>query len=76
MALYMDKGTEELRAILETYKQNSKAKTGQEPTNAELKKKLQELLDTKKEALFKESFGTMTVKNMQQLIDLLGKASD
>jgi len=71
MALYDDKGTDELTGKLEGFMLFFKEKTGRDLDKEELKKALSEIHEQKKRSLIVASFGTETVGTLQTLIERL-----
>ncbi|HEY8272147.1 MAG TPA: hypothetical protein VIG33_14755 [Pseudobdellovibrionaceae bacterium] len=69
MALYNDKGTDELTGKLEGFIQFFREKTGKDIDREYLKKVLSEIYDQKRRQLINQSFGTETPATLRLLID-------
>ena len=69
VALYHNKGSEELSAILNQYKDNYESRFGQSPHD--LKAKLEAKLKEQQEKHFNSVFGQLTPHDLATLIDLI-----
>ena len=74
MALYQNKGAEELSAILNTYKENYKQRFGQEPHD--LPQKLADKLKEQQEKHFNSVFGQLTPSDLAILCKIIAKPAE
>jgi hypothetical protein len=66
-----DKSLEEIRPLVEQYRENYRKLFGSFPVTSELCQKLEDLKQKKEQEIFHQSFGTLTPKNIADAMSIL-----